>query len=100
MTRGRNFDKIVTASREYCTGRSMIRYSLNIVVVASLCRGAQRAATRTATQRRGYNARVMRGQLGIDGASATLNTYMSPPHPAPLRNLSLEAYFLLSALLL
>ncbi len=30
-------------------------YLFSVVVAASLCRGAQRAATRTATQRRGYN---------------------------------------------
>ncbi len=30
-------------------------YLFSVVVVASLCRGAQRVATGTATQRRGYN---------------------------------------------
>ena len=33
----------------------MIYVCFGVLVAASLCRGARRVATRTATQRRGYN---------------------------------------------
>ena len=45
-------------------------YLFSVVVAASLCRGAQRLATRTATQRRGYNP------------ADALSAYLSDPSDA------------------